>query len=335
MTKPVWWVDDRRERFWMEITSRSDLGADLRAPQSGSGGRVPWHYALVAETKPGDIVFHWYDAPKGERALVGWSEVRGPLTVAPFSWTPRSGPSKGRAVTEPAWVMPLEGFTPIDPPLTLSTIAARRVDILAVEKSLRARVGTPTYFPFTTYGPDGLRAAQAYLTKFPAALVDLLESEFGLAVGASGSPGASEPLVPSPTKRGAQGFLQDAAVRQAIELRAVDLAIEHYRALRAESIEILGKPYDLRVKLDGVERHVEVKGSSAEVDAVLLTRNEVRHAREFAPVDLILVESIRYDRIDGEVSTSGGKVTFWSDWTPADEDLEAQEYRYRLPLRPR
>lgn len=334
MAVKTWWASDLNERYWMEITSRPDLGADLRAPQSGSGGRVPWHYALVAETMPGDVVFHWYDSPSGERALVGWSEVRGPLNVTPFTWTPHSGPSKGQAVTEPAWVMPLSNFTPLDTPLALSAIAARRVEILDVEKALRARVGAPTYFPFTTYGADGLRAAQAYLTKFPAALVDLLESEFGVKVGPPRSREAGEPLVPSSTRRGAQGFLQDAAARQAIELHAVDLAIKHYRTLGAESIDVLGKPYDLRVQLDGLERHVEVKGSSAEVDAVLLTRNEVRHAREFAPVDLFLVESIHYERIDGEVSTSGGKVTYWSDWTPADEDLEAQEYRYRLPSRP-
>lgn len=329
-----WWASDPAERYWMEITNRSELGVDVRAPQVVPGKSVPWHYQLVAQTQPGDLVFHWHDAPSGVRAIVGWSEVVGPLDVALDTWTPHSGPSKGTPVTGPAWIMPLASLHLLDEPITLPALLARRDQVLGVEERLRARVSGPTYFPFTKYGDDGLRAAQAYLTKCPADLVALLESEFGLRLEATERAAVDQPLVPASTANGAQGFLRDAAVRQAIELRAVDVAVEHYKGLGATDIEILGKPYDIRLALDGEERRVEVKGSSSRVDSVFLTKNEVQHARSFEHVDLFLVESIKYEIVDGQVKATGGESTVWSNWTPENSALEAQQYRYMLPALP-
>lgn len=317
----------------MEITDRTDLGSDLRAPQSGSSGRSPWHYALVSHTQPGDIVFHFHETPADGRALVGWSEVVGPLKSEAFEWVPHSGPSKGQSITDAAWIMPLGSLHRLDNPIPSTQFDRLRDEILKIEADLRERAGAPTYFPFTKYGANGMRAAQAYLTKVPKSLALLLQREFRITLDASETASGGAPLHPASNRRGAQGFMRDAEIRQAIELRAVDVAIDHYRALGAIDIETLGKPYDIRLKLRGIERHIEVKGSRGAVDTVFLTRNEVSHAREFPATDLVLVENIQIERSETAVTATGGELSKWEDWHPADSSLEPQEFRYRLPPR--
>jgi hypothetical protein len=62
----------------------------------------------------------------------------------------------------------------------------------------------------------------------------------------------------------------------------------------------LHESYDLRCELGGDDLHVEVKGTTSDGDRVLLTRNEVSHARDWYPrVALIVVsciELIKYGR---------------------------------------
>jgi hypothetical protein len=73
-----------------------------------------------------------------------------------------------------------------------------------------------------------------------------------------------------------QGYLADAEKRSALEWHAVQMAIQHYRAIGATEIEERGKPYDLRLTMNGVERHVAVKGSVGEdLDSVQLTHRKL------------------------------------------------------------
>ncbi len=55
----AWWSEDPQERYWLEATDREDIGTDLRAPLTDSGGRPNWRYTLFREARPGDIVFHY------------------------------------------------------------------------------------------------------------------------------------------------------------------------------------------------------------------------------------------------------------------------------------
>ncbi len=198
--------------------------------------------------------------------------------------------------------------------------------MLEVIDGLTRAYGRPIYAPFQNYGGRELRAQQGYLTKFPAALVALL---FEL-------PTATEPA--SDRRKTAragrgQGYLADAEKRMALERHAVLMAIEHYREAGATEIEELGKPYDLRVTLDGIERHVEVKASVGdELDSVQLTQGEVDHARTYQPTDLFVVDGISTSRDhDDAVVTSGGVVRLWSDWMPSDKALRPTHLRYTLP----
>jgi len=54
-----WWIDNPEERYWMEITDRENLGANLIAPTLAKGDKENFSYTLVSHVKPGDVVFHW------------------------------------------------------------------------------------------------------------------------------------------------------------------------------------------------------------------------------------------------------------------------------------
>ncbi|WP_426497372.1 DUF3883 domain-containing protein [Streptomyces sp. D54] len=134
---------------------------------------------------------------------------------------------------------------------------------------------------------------------------------------------------PTASLRGA-GFISDPAKRKAIEVYAENMAIAHYEEL-GWTVERLGKPYDLHCTRDGEERRVEVKGTTGSAAQVLLTSNEVDHARNPQhTVDLYVVGDIR---IEGEGhSASEGRVLHFKDWVPAEEDLKPRSFEYRLPL---
>ena len=70
-----WWAGFAGEHYWMEITKRNDLGADLNAPLADEKGKQNANYALVREAEDGDIVFH---LDKHREAIVAHSVVRGP-----------------------------------------------------------------------------------------------------------------------------------------------------------------------------------------------------------------------------------------------------------------
>lgn len=135
---------------------------------------------------------------------------------------------------------------------------------------------------------------------------------------------AENPIAP-------QGYVEDSAVRKAIELQAVKTAIAHYMALGADEIEELGKPYDLKVKFPDRETHVEVKGSLRTLTSVVLTKNEVQHARDTPGTELIVVDQIRMTTASsGDIKTAGGRLRSWSDWAPSDESLVAKTYDHIL-----
>lgn len=135
-----------------------------------------------------------------------------------------------------------------------------------------------------------------------------------------------------PVATGRTNRIQDAQLRSAIERHAVEAAIDHYAKVGATEIVTLGKPYDIRLFLADEARHIEVKGSSLSIDTVELTVNEVNHAQFHQPTDLVVVDCIEWSRADGEVTTSGGRLRVWSDWTPRSDDLSPRKFEYLLPV---
>jgi hypothetical protein len=129
------------------------------------------------------------------------------------------------------------------------------------------------------------------------------------------------------------GRIADALLRAAIEKHAVDQVMKHYRQLGYTVTDVgATESYDVLAIRDGQTLHVEVKGSMGTASDVELTVNEVTHARAETPTDLVVVDGIKWSRLsDGTIRTSGGRYRTWATWQPAEKDLKASRYRYRLP----
>ncbi|MET7932008.1 DUF3883 domain-containing protein [Streptomyces sp. NPDC005349] len=125
--------------------------------------------------------------------------------------------------------------------------------------------------------------------------------------------------------------MSDPKKRKAIELHAENHAIAHYEK-NGWTVERLGKPYDLHCTRGTEELHVEVKGTTGAATSVELTINEVLHARDKDnTVDLYVVSDIKVDTRTDPYTASGNKVTLFTNWEPAEEDLRPRKYEYRLP----
>lgn len=181
-----WWSGQRDERFWLEITDRKDIGIDLHAPQIGRDGQEIWHYSLITEVQPGDVVFHYTSGADTEPAITAWSRAVGKAWSEPVVWPPRGGDSAGERRTEPGWRLALEGHFPLPTPLSLERIRENESAIRDIERRLVREHGHPTYHPFET-GNRTTRAAGAYLTKLPSDFVSLFDE---LSVGTFGGAGA-------------------------------------------------------------------------------------------------------------------------------------------------
>jgi hypothetical protein len=166
-----WWSGNVDERYWMEITNRPDIGRNLNAPLLDKNGEVYWGYEFVEAVRPGDVVFH-YDTTKS--AIVGYSYAVGSPWRDNVVWAAR-GTASRKAGIEPRLqrgrYLGLEGFTAVEPALSLSELIEQRELVLGLRDRLEARYkGQTLAFPVIPCR-DGLRAFQGYLAKFPAELV--------------------------------------------------------------------------------------------------------------------------------------------------------------------
>ena len=130
-----------------------------------------------------------------------------------------------------------------------------------------------------------------------------------------------------------QGFGLTAVERKAVELRAVELAISHYKSLGYTKIEDVGatESYDLKVESDVGILFVEVKGTTSPGETVILTRNEVAlHQREYPSNALFIVTHIKLEKGD-EPRALGGIPRVISPWKIHDEALSPLGYEYRVP----
>lgn len=134
-----------------------------------------------------------------------------------------------------------------------------------------------------------------------------------------------------------QGRRQSVAERLAIEKHAMKMAEEQVRDegwTRVEDVSLF-RPYDLHCyRRDGRELRVEVKGTTGDGSSILLTPNEVQHARERSDVVLIVVSKIELvvsDESD-EVDARNGVVEVVSPWdVDAGGELRPTGYEWRRP----
>jgi hypothetical protein len=331
-----WWRDDPAECYWLEITDRSDLGANVQALQRDGSGRENWSYALVTALRPGDVVLHWHKSQRQAPGIVGYSFAADGPFEDELVWHARGSYGQARPAVghpQPSWRYELAHYTALPTPVDQVAFQRSETALRAIKRKLEAEHSGPLYFPFAFYDRRPVRVMQAYLVKFPAAILDAVPEL--AAIPRRRVPEPAQALVGGTGKRrtpraGGAGYVADPLLRRALERHAVQKASALYKGWTVEDVGDR-ESYDLRVTKDSEEIHVEVKGSSTTADTVELTRNEVQHAHA-AVTHLVVVDEIGWSRLpNGEIETIGGRVRHWSAWTPEDEHLEPTRYRYQLP----
>lgn len=345
-----WWSNLDGEDLFMEVTrvaGRGDFGSALNAPLSARGGVETAGYALVSVIGAGSRVVH-YDG--GTKQIVGVSRATGERYDQPIWWASRGNYARRAGVTArwlPGYSVALAGYTPLAPPLPISAIRERRDAILGLRAELQAlHRNQPLYFPWTPYG-DTLSTFQTYLAKFPAAALDILPevaAAFEVLTDAEAQPAEGHPELdeaerdlataagrPRPARKGkGQGFVVDSVVKVAIEAHAMNAARVHYEAIGVVTNKSRTESYDYVVLIDGEEWHVEVKGTSGDIGQVLLTPNEVDHARDYPCVALFVLSNIEVVRDDDGVRMGGGRPTILHPWELDASRLTPVGYRYWL-----
>jgi hypothetical protein len=346
-TRPgYWWEREAGENVWMEITRRDDIGADLKAPSAARGGVTTASYVLVPQVQPGDIVVH-YDSR--QEAIVGVSVASSVAEPAPIYWVARGGYAR-RAGEQPRWLpglrVTLDQYRQLEPPVTLAEIRQHKDALLALRQRIQARAnGQPIYFPWIPYR-DTLRTFQSYLVKMPHEAISLF-SQLRQAVEQTKTP-ASEVDLASPAEQAieavkdaagkvarpgrGQGFQVDQDVKVAVEALAMNMATEFY-SLEWDVEDVHGtESYDLICRRGGEVKHVEVKGTTTDGAEVILTPNEVRHAREHPRTALFVLSDITVERAeDGTVTATGGKQHLYDPWCLDDGTLTPLGFRYQVP----
>lgn len=142
----------------------------------------------------------------------------------------------------------------------------------------------------------------------------------------------SEADAPAAVRRGIIRAAHSAH-NKAVELRAMDEAMRHYREAgwEVEDISLQKLGYDIRCTRDDEELHVEVKGVSSDGSDVNLTRNEVIHAREYRASALFVLSHIEVTYDDTGPVANGGQARIFDPWRVDDDgELTATTYSYRL-----
>ncbi len=129
------------------------------------------------------------------------------------------------------------------------------------------------------------------------------------------------------------GYLADPVLRKAIEEHAVHQVIDHFKRAGWTKITPRGKPYDLLCERAGSSErlYVEVKGSQSAAQSVILTRNEVKHARTHYPHTALAVVS-EIEVIGKPPRCGNGKIKVYQPWQPERAALTCMAFSYARDL---
>ena len=134
-------------------------------------------------------------------------------------------------------------------------------------------------------------------------------------------------------RQSGQRYQESVEVRQAIERRAMRWARERLEADGWSVTDVSAREsYDFHCERDSEELHVEVKGTQSDGRQVLLTKNEVAHARSnFPHVALYILAQVDVSEDSGRVEASGGEESMIEPWRVDDGSLEPLGYSYTVP----
>ena len=175
----TWWEKKPGEIFWLEVTGRTDIGVNLKAPQTNEHDKEFWSYSLLKHVQEGDIVFH-YD--RNQQAIVGRSITTGKFWTDSIIWAARGALAREAGIrphTRPGWYVGLEEYQRLENTLELETIRVFQKELFALKSQLAEEVGPPTYFPFEMGDNRPMRPMQGYLFKLPLFFVKLFSESLG------------------------------------------------------------------------------------------------------------------------------------------------------------
>jgi hypothetical protein len=171
MAMNKWWAVDSKEIYWLESTDRTDLGANLIAPQFDDTGKDNWRYSLILESRPGDIVYHYY---KPSQAIVARSYVASEPRSSEIVWAARGTSARQKGTqphARPGWLVELHRFEMLPNPLTLEQLRHNSADLTEARSSVLNQYGKPIYFPFEISSKRPIRMLQGYAFKLPVEVV--------------------------------------------------------------------------------------------------------------------------------------------------------------------
>ncbi|MCP1850279.1 MULTISPECIES: protein NO VEIN domain-containing protein [unclassified Bradyrhizobium] len=125
-----------------------------------------------------------------------------------------------------------------------------------------------------------------------------------------------------------QGFARTAAQRKAIEDHSMAVAKRYFRRKDYQVEDVsTNRSYDLACRKGSRVLHVEVKGTTTAGEQIVLTANEVRHAKN--PRNHCVLFVLHGITLHGR-KASGGTIALQHPWKPADGRLKPITFVYRL-----
>lgn len=257
--------------------------------------------------KTGDGVLLWRSAGRGgRRGIVAIGEVIGEPYVSSDEDDPFWHDTNAAAVEEPR--VPIRFYDAPGLPLWIDSDHA---DFIHSLSAARARGGTVFHIEPHQW-----------------------EMVLGLAgVRGDGTAELIEEIANPLRRRGGQGRGLSAAERRAVELRAMDVAEAYYRQYWTDVENVsASRSYDLECRSGNRFLRVEVKGTTGAGASVIVTINEVEHARANAPhVALFVVSGIRLDRDGPNPVASGGTSRVFEPWHVEDFELKPIAFECVVP----
>jgi hypothetical protein len=127
-------------------------------------------------------------------------------------------------------------------------------------------------------------------------------------------------------------FILTAEQRKAVELHAMNLAVEHLRKLGFSVKDVSAKEsFDLLATSSSQVITVEVKGTTGLPGSIALTANEVTtHQIAYPNNALVVVHGIELHELAGKSVASGGQLMEFRPWLIDTEQLRAIAFTYRL-----
>ena len=257
--------------------------------------------------QPGDRVIIWKAKGRGEeRGIVALGQVV-------------SGPEVGSDADNPYWLDP-----PFEP-----------------EERIKIRYEVPEGLPLWLGGDHDPVLEQLSVSRAQGGTVFHVTSEQWKAVvdaaGGATTPTWRQPQDDAkPARRRSQGRNLSPGKRKAIEEWAVKRAIERFPDLDLRDVG-LTKTWDLEDTSVDPHVHIEVKGSTQQLEKIILTDKQVEHAKEardegVSRLILVVVEGIELGAGDGEDEwiASGGEVRVYDPWEIDEAGLEPVQWRYRF-----